>query len=809
MNWERRTFWIPLLMGVALVLGLAANISLLTELGRPFGGYISQPAPQADTASIDPHTPAWWPGLNQSGLSYDDVLLRVNGRAYVSNEQAEFERSQSAVMLTVARDGRAIPRGIPVIRFSFAYLLDLELPILIDGLAFWLLAIVVYRARPAAAVNRLFAALCAASACATWLSITSIYAAPGLLMLIAIPFTVFVPSLVIHLALIFPRPLRMSRARPVIVLAYVLGAVITLADITAWLVWGQPGRAAWLGTLSRNGYMLLLALAILAMLLRLVWELLRQGREKTASRRERRGLLIVLGGIGVAMPYIVTLLGPLFNRQVTYPHYFNLLDLRYLLLSIPLALAYVILRYQAFQTVRPLFTAVFILAGSAILASLGTWLWQLSQPEILNQYTMPPFVILLAVALIASVFWAFQGHVRGTFWRLFHRRQHGYQAAMRFGNHVQGHVQSDLEHLSQVIIQTLTAELELEHAAIWLYRDDERQMELIASAGTWQNSPPDALALPRTEWTPGQRPCYLRRADVTLPPGISVLQNSPDIEVVAPLSTPDHMLGLLGMGKRWDEEIFDERDLEVVELIAQQSTLSLLTLMHMVELQQVPRRIAEAQERERMHLARELHDTVQQFLGRLPFYLEVSRGAVWDQPQQTDELLAACIADVERAARVVRQIRNNLVPSQLVNGFAEPAQELARRFEQRTGVTTAVSISPAIDRHLSLEGRHALYRVLQQALDNVEAHAAASLVEIDVVHRDGKIQFTVSDDGCGSSDHDRQRALEMGSFGLRSMHARVSGTGGQLTFISTPDQGTRILGWIPAEKTDPNEADPA
>src|SRR6185369_8655098 len=99
------------------------------------------------------------------------------------------------------------------------------------------------------------------------------------------------------------------------------------------------------------------------------------------------------------------------------------------------------------------------------------------------------------------------------------------------------------------------------------------------------------------------------------------------IEVVTPLAISGRAVGLLGSGKRWDEEIFDERDLQITELIAQQAGLFLLTALQIEQLRQVPQEIATAQERERFKIAQELHDTIQQFLGRLPFFLEVSRGA--------------------------------------------------------------------------------------------------------------------------------------------------------------------------------------
>ena len=119
-------------------------------------------------------------------------------------------------------------------------------------------------------------------------------------------------------------------------------------------------------------------------------------------------------------------------------------------------------------------------------------------------------------------------------------------------------------------------------------------------------------------------------------------------------SGQSRLIGVLGW-KRWDERNFRDRDFEIVELIAQQAALFLLTARQIDELRQVPRRVSEAQERERFKIAQELHDTIQQFLGRLPFFLEVSRSLTHDYPAKADELLQRCIDDVEQAAKTVRQ----------------------------------------------------------------------------------------------------------------------------------------------------------
>jgi signal transduction histidine kinase len=277
------------------------------------------------------------------------------------------------------------------------------------------------------------------------------------------------------------------------------------------------------------------------------------------------------------------------------------------------------------------------------------------------------------------------------------------------------------------------------------------------------------------------------------------LRDTEGVEVAATLWASGRPIGLLALGKRWDEEIFDERDLEIVELIAQQAALFLLTAAQIDELRQVPHQIAETQERERFKIAQELHDTVQQFLGRLPFYLEVSRSAAREDPAEAESILERCMTDVEAAAQTVREIRANLAPLQLERSLVIPLRRLVAHFTARSGVAHEVVLGASVDTGLGLEARHAVYRVVQQALDNVAAHAEASHVTVTVDREEERVLFAVRDDGRGFADEQRNAAAERGSFGLTSMHARITSLGGELTIESVPGAGTYLRGWLPRD----------
>jgi signal transduction histidine kinase len=129
--------------------------------------------------------------------------------------------------------------------------------------------------------------------------------------------------------------------------------------------------------------------------------------------------------------------------------------------------------------------------------------------------------------------------------------------------------------------------------------------------------------------------------------------------------------------------------------------------------------------------------------------------------------------------------------------------EHAKHFQSRTGLQVRLDIDPGVDAVLSSQARHELYRVAQQALDNVAAHARAARVEVVLGREDGRVTFRIVDDGRGFTDEERAAAAAGGHFGLISMRDRVGGLGGELRAVSAPGRGTTVEGWVPVERGAP------
>jgi PAS domain S-box-containing protein len=200
------------------------------------------------------------------------------------------------------------------------------------------------------------------------------------------------------------------------------------------------------------------------------------------------------------------------------------------------------------------------------------------------------------------------------------------------------------------------------------------------------------------------------------------------------------------------------------------------------------------EEEERKRIARELHDDLQQVLaaikmdvGAIEAGLGADRERLLPLVTRADNLATAAIVSS-------RRIVNDLRPQLLEELGLVPALEvLARQFAERSGVEVAIESDAASTEPQAVPAAVALclYRVAQEALNNVAKHAQARRVRIELRAIDaGGWRLRVADDGVGLQQGDR---LKPGSFGLRGMAERVRALGGDLRLEATPGGGVTLV----------------
>jgi PAS domain S-box-containing protein len=211
-------------------------------------------------------------------------------------------------------------------------------------------------------------------------------------------------------------------------------------------------------------------------------------------------------------------------------------------------------------------------------------------------------------------------------------------------------------------------------------------------------------------------------------------------------------------------------------------------------------RLLTVQEAERRSLARELHDAVGQELTALSLNLTIIDAALPDAtPPKVHERIEDSQEILEGTTRHLRNIMTELRPPGLdelglLAALQEHAGQVGRRAEVRV---TVAGVEP--QPRLGPSEEIALFRIVQEALNNVVKHAQASAASISLQQGNGIIALNVTDDGRG---FDTARKPVMGAYGMgtTTMRERAEAIGAQLSIDSAPGAGTRItveLNWPP------------
>jgi signal transduction histidine kinase len=216
-------------------------------------------------------------------------------------------------------------------------------------------------------------------------------------------------------------------------------------------------------------------------------------------------------------------------------------------------------------------------------------------------------------------------------------------------------------------------------------------------------------------------------------------------------------------------------------------------------------RVVLGQEEERRHIAQELHDGPLQTLIHLCRQIDELDATSHEAPPANGlPPLSDLRSIVEDTVGELRSIAKGLRPSILddlglvasINQMLTDAGE-RQRFETSFGVTGA-------ERRLSPTVELALFRIAQEALSNVERHAAAQRVAVGMDFEAGGLRLLVKDDGVGFATGDRPDGVRSPSLGLPGMTERAHLIGSRLVIHSEPASGTTVDVWVPATILDRN-----
>jgi signal transduction histidine kinase len=211
------------------------------------------------------------------------------------------------------------------------------------------------------------------------------------------------------------------------------------------------------------------------------------------------------------------------------------------------------------------------------------------------------------------------------------------------------------------------------------------------------------------------------------------------------------------------------------------------------------RQLASYQERikedERKRIAREIHDELGQNLLALRIDIAMLHARTGNTHPRLNRKVHSVLDQIDATMKSMRAIINNLRPTVLDLGLNAAIEWQVKEFQRRTGIACELAI-PESELEVDDGRATALFRILQESLNNVFRHARATKTRIEVRRAEDRLLMRVIDNGVGIFPGCRRKA---NSFGLVGIKERVSTLGGELTITTEKDKGTALVVSIPVE----------
>ena len=217
------------------------------------------------------------------------------------------------------------------------------------------------------------------------------------------------------------------------------------------------------------------------------------------------------------------------------------------------------------------------------------------------------------------------------------------------------------------------------------------------------------------------------------------------------------------------------------------------------QLQRLLNETVGVQERERRRIAQDMHDGINQLLIGGLLELKSARERLSTGDLSTADVSLQRVKDVlDRMERDIKEIIYDLCPPTLeALGLAPALRRYTERFQQYSRIPCEVRTEGEPYR-LPLEMEIGIYRIMQEALQNVSAHAQAKRVAAVIAFSPEAVSLIIADDGLGF-DLDVVQKNHIGHLGIMGMQERAENLGGQLAIQTAPGQGTRIELSVPVD----------
>ena len=233
----------------------------------------------------------------------------------------------------------------------------------------------------------------------------------------------------------------------------------------------------------------------------------------------------------------------------------------------------------------------------------------------------------------------------------------------------------------------------------------------------------------------------------------------------------------------------------VMDFLANQMSAAFAQLETMQNSQVLGAQIIRIQEEERRRVARDIHDGPAQSIANIVFRAEICERLIDKDSVRAKSELKALGDHIRNTLAEIRKIIFDLRPMALDDlGLMPTLRGLLDVFREQFGLLTEISLTGQ-ERRMEPHIEIGVFRVVQEALNNVVKHAQATTVRVRIEFTPADVTVIVEDDGKGFDLVNEDKPA--GHYGLMGMRERMQLLDGKLTIKSTPRQGTRVMITVP------------
>jgi len=201
----------------------------------------------------------------------------------------------------------------------------------------------------------------------------------------------------------------------------------------------------------------------------------------------------------------------------------------------------------------------------------------------------------------------------------------------------------------------------------------------------------------------------------------------------------------------------------------------------------------DGQEAERREIGKELHDNIGQQLTTVKLFLDMAKGPA---ENSANEMISLALKGVSDLINEIRTISRSLVPSTLQDlGLVESIKELTDSISRSQVITINFGWKGFEESRLPENYRLALFRIVQEQLNNIVKYAKASSVDVSLSTENGQAILNVKDDGCGFDLRKVRRGL-----GFKNIKNRAELLGGKKEIFTSPGKGCQLRVTLPLPK---------